>query len=207
MSLGFGPGKPRKPRLQQLGWVTSGLSGNAEAAILTCFCRWRSAELASKPSHLSASYLLIRHNRADLSPSPTASMESCCRALWNPWMTSKTEAPSMMVTRASNTRRQHKNRKQRKFHFVKASVRKIGWSECHSLFLVHIDIGFYKIKRGGKKVHFLIFVFAGRQKSFCTAWYLGDGWVHASEVRVMPEELWSKLFLWWPSHCLSSQGI
>lgn len=58
-----------------------------------------------------------------------------------------TEAPSVIVTRASNTIRQHKNRKQRKFHFTKAVSEKIGWSGCQSLLLVHIGIGFYKIKK------------------------------------------------------------
>lgn len=177
---------PRESReVTAIGWINSRLSRNEEAAVLTCFPPWRSAERASKSCHLSASYLLIRHNRADLSPRPTVRMKSCCRALWNRWMTSKTEAPSMMVTRASNTRRQHKNRKQRKFHFAKAPVRKIGWSECHSLFLVHIDIRFYKIKRKKNITPPPFFSLCRQAEVYCTSRFLCDGWVIASEVRVL----------------------
>lgn len=57
---------------------------------------------------------------------PAAKRKPLRRALWDLWMTSTAEAPSLIVTRASSTRRQHKNRKQRNARVVRASVRKLA---------------------------------------------------------------------------------
>lgn len=136
-------------------WTADGVR-NWEAWALTWFCPCRFAGQAYKSCHLSAFHLLTRQNRADLPPCPAVKMKSCWGALWNLWMKSMTEAPSVIVTHASNTIRQNKNRKQRKFHFTKASGRKLAGHNVSPCFWFTETLAFIKLKKKMECTHFCL---------------------------------------------------